>query len=191
MNLSLIVIRKRLPLLVSAVLVALGVALVTSALRAQPQADTARTRTKPNCFVDNWPPQDATEKQELVDAFNKALKDAAEPGADDQPGPKLRKALLDPADNYKAPKKAMKDKLKEINSNTKLKFPEDLVIIFYEEETEKRTRSSTPAEQIKTAKTAREHPNHCYIVVYMEPITSPTARTPNFQTQMMCCYDPY
>jgi hypothetical protein len=192
MNLPVIhIIRKRLPLLVSAVLVALGVSLIASALTAQSQPDTARAKSKPDCFVDNWPPQDADEKKELVAAFNKALKDAAEPGAVDAPGPKLRRALLNPANNYKAPKDAMKVKLKEINSNSKIKFPKDLVIIFYEEETEKKSPSSTPAEPAKTPKTASEHPNHCYIVVYIEPITSPTAKTPDFQTQMVCCYDPY
>jgi hypothetical protein len=136
MNLPLIVIRKRLPLLVSAVLVALGLALIASALTAQSQPDTARAKPKPDCFVDDWPPQDETEKLELVKAFNKALKDAAEPGTpQNQSGPELRRKLLDTSNNYKAPKEAMEKKLKEINSNTKIKFPKDLVIIFYEEET--------------------------------------------------------
>ena len=190
MNVPLIhIIRKRLPLIASAMLVALGVALNASALMAQSRPNTAANHI-PNCFVDNWPPQGA-EKQELIDAFNKALQDAAMPGSVNDPGPRLRRALLDTRNNFKAPKQAIKDKLKEVHPNSKIKFPKDLVIIFYEKETEKKAPARKAAKRKKALRTVGEDPNHCYIVVYLEPLSSINAKTPSFQDQMVCCYDPY
>jgi hypothetical protein len=191
MNVPLIhIIRKRLPLIAPTVLVALGVALIASALMAQSRPKTTANHI-PNCFVDNWPPHDATEKKDLVDAFNNALKDSAVSGAVDDPGPTLRKKLLDTRNNFEAPKKAMKDKLKEVNPNSKIKFPNDLVIIFYEPEL---GTSPTPppsaTEQANALRCALLHPNHCYIVVFLEPVNSPVTN-PSLKENMMCCYDPY
>lgn len=186
------VTRRRWPLAASVALVVLAVALVAFALRAQSRRDITAANFIPNCFVDTWPPQDQGAKDELIDAFNRALVDASKPGTpQDQSGPELRKKLLDTRNNFEAPKKAMWDKLIEVHPNTKIKFPPGLVIIFYDPETgTSPTPTSTDTEQTKALRCSLLHPNHCYIVVYLEPVGS-TATNPILKDHMMCCYDPY
>src|SRR4051812_42506557 len=107
MNESLIeLIRKRLSLAVSIVLLVFGAAFAASALMADDKSKIETRRPHiPNCFVDNWPPTDPTDKAQLVKAFEKALHDSA---VDDAPGSKLRAALLNTTNNFKAPKNAIR-----------------------------------------------------------------------------------
>jgi hypothetical protein len=187
-------LRKPLPLIASVVLIVLGVALTALALRAQAQSNTATAAHIPNCFVDNWPPTNQTDKDQLVKVFEKALKDSAKPGTpQDQSGPDLRKILLDTKNNFKAPKDKIRQRLDTEYPNNKIKFPKYLVIIFYEAEAGTAPTpapTATATEQANALRCALLHPNHCYIVVYLEPVSS-SVTNPSLKNNMMCCYDPY
>jgi len=188
MNASLIkLIRNRLSLVVSIVLLFLGAAFAASALMAD---DKSKIETRkphiPNCLVNNWPPTDKKDKEQLVEAFEKALHDSA---VDDAPGSKLRVELLDTKDNFQAPKDAIKKILDQLHPDNKIKFPKDLVILFYEPEED--SAPTPPATgETNALRCALLHPNHCYLVLFLEPVGSVTAAK-SFQDHVMCCYDPY
>lgn len=188
MNISLIdTIRSRSSMIASAALIVVAATLAVSALMAQgPSKATAPTQI-PNC-LGNWPPADPTQNQWVKDAFDTALSVSATPGQPNDPGPTLRRALLDPKNNFKSPKDAIKKILDTQHPNNNINFPSDLVIIFYEEEPQS---SPTPAPNAKST-TPLLHPNHCYLVLYLDQVGSiaPTAPSDS-RAHVMCCYDPY
>src|SRR5256885_12063026 len=165
------IIRNRLALVASTVLIVLGAAFAASALMADAKSKVETRKPHiPNCLVDDWPPTNQTDKNQLVEAFEKALHDSA---VDDAPGIKLRNALLDTKNNFASPKAAIKKLLDDAHPNNKIKFPKDLVIIFYEpEEGTAPTPTPSATEQANALRCALLHPNHCYLVIYLEPLGS-------------------
>jgi hypothetical protein len=200
MNTRLInIIRSLLPSAASSVFLVLGAAFAASALVAQDEPKTAPTTkakpTIPNCLASDWPPQDP-KKQWLITAFETALHDSAMANPNSSPwptGPALRTKLLDTKNNFQSPKNAIGDILRGQGHNMQL--PPDLVIVFYEPEP-KATATPTAAPVIREKKDEKAtylHPNHCYLILYLEPADSLTLKdpNPNFQAHVMCCYDPY
>lgn len=180
-------IRRRLSVIASAGLIVLAAALAASALMAQPQAKPKTDPQIPNCLGD-WPPANDPQKGWLKEAFDIALHDSAMPGNSNDPGPKLRQALLDTKNNtnFDSPKKAIKKILDKNHPGNGIKFPDNLVITFYEEEPQ---ASPTPSVEARLT-TPWYHPNHCYLVLYLDPVGSMAAKTDS-RPHVMCCYDPY
>jgi hypothetical protein len=154
---------------------------------AEPQPSTDNKTQKPNC-LDNWPPpKDSNENKWLVKAFEIALQESAMPGSYGDPGPTMRRALLDTRNNFASPTEEIHKILKREGHDMEL--PRDLVIIFYEQEPSA-TPTPTPTGTPKENKgTAHPHPNHCYLVLYLDPVGTATPKS--FQSHVMCCYDPY
>jgi hypothetical protein len=187
--------RRRLLLLASTVLLVLGAVFAAPVVIAEDGPTSAVTTTAkppiPDCLKNGWPPTGEKEKW-LIQAFDTALHDSAMSAPNSSPwptGPALRTKLLDTKNNFKAPKDAIKDILK--GQGHVMALPDDLVIIFYFEEPKPTpTPNPSPSGSPKDDKeTGHPHPNHCYLVLYLDPVG--TAAPKSFQEHVMCCYDPY
>jgi hypothetical protein len=178
-------IRNRLSKTASVLFVVVSAALAVSALTAQALNKATTTRHIPDCLA-NWPPSDQTQKDQLREAFETALHDSA---MDNDSGKALRKDLLTTKNNFELPKKRIKEILDKQHPGNNITFPSDEVIIFYEEEPE---ASPPPTRHEKHLTVPFYHPNHCYTVLYLDPVGSVTAGIPiDFRAHVMCCYDPY
>jgi len=124
-----------------------------------------------------WPPIGPGEK----DRVKKAIEEALDESAANQP---FRDRLLNcnPAAKCDEPIRAVKEKL----GLPDIKFPDSLMLIFYE-----RDYSPTPAPSPRFWDPTYP-PNHCFSILDLPPFTGQKPVPGSvFKEHLRCCYDPW
>ena len=163
-------IGSRLALVTAVVLTVFAGLLALSALMAQAPPPK---HERPHC---DWPPADAQQADQVKKAFERVLDDSVTNMA-------LRDDLLNcNMKNCEKPRKAVKTRLDAMFPGNKIKIPNDLVIVFWEQEPGKGNVS----------KMSWDYPeNHCYSVLYLPDAGSASASKAVFAEHLMCCYKPW
>jgi len=138
-------IRNRLALVTAVVLTVFAGLLALSGLMAQ--APPAK-HERPHC---DWPPADAQQADQVKKAFESVLDDSVTNMA-------LRDDLLNcNMKNCEKPRRAVKTRLDAMFPGNKIKIPNDLVIVFWEQEPGKGKVQNMSWDYQE---------NHCYSVLY-------------------------
>jgi hypothetical protein len=142
--------------------------LAASAVVAQPYGKSSQS-TK-GCT--DWPSD--PDKRTVEAAFDKVLNDSAT----NKP---LRDQLLDTRNCYKEPKNAVQTVLNSMPG--KVKIPDDVLIIFYENDTPDFTKPHPPFVDYPS--------DHCLHIFFLPDFgRQPTAKA-SFRANLMCCYKPW
>jgi hypothetical protein len=150
------------------ILVTVAAVLAVSALVAQPYSKSPQITR--GCT--DWPSD--PDKPTVEAAFDKVLNDSAT----NKP---LRDQLLDTRNCYKEPKNAVQTVLNSMPG--KVKIPDDVLIIFYENDTPDFTRPHPPFADYPS--------DHCLHIFFLPPFGhQPVAKT-SFRENLMCCYKPW
>jgi hypothetical protein len=154
----------------SGVFVMIAAALAVSALMAQPPPPK---KERPHC---DWPPTDAQEADHVKKVFESVLDDSVKDAA-------LRDDLLNcNQKNCEKPRKAVKTRLDAMFPGNKIKMPNDLVIMFWEQEPGSRN----------VHKMTWDYPsNHCYSILYLPDAGTASDAKAVFAEHLMCCYKPW
>jgi hypothetical protein len=165
----------RLAWITSSVLIVSAAVFAVSALMAQPSM-RPKTTPVPQC---DWPPADNQAKEHVKKALETAMDDSITDSG-------LRGELLDcnPV-KCDSPKKAVKRILDRLYPGNNIKFPDRVVITFYEQETQ--------STKIHIKSWDPSYPsNHCYSILYLDdPVGHLTSQKAVFGDHLMCCYDPW
>jgi hypothetical protein len=163
-------IRNRLALVTAVVLMVFAGLLALSALMAQAPPPK---HERPHC---DWPPADAQQADQVKKAFESLLDESVTNTA-------LRDNLLNcNQKNCEKPRKAMKTRLDAMFPGNKIKIPNDLVIVFWEQEPGKG----------KVSNMSGDYPeNHCYSVLYLPDAGGASDAKSLFKDHLMCCYKPW
>ena len=163
-------IRNRLALVTAVVLMVFAGLLALSALMAQ---DPPAKHERPHC---DWPPADAQQADQVKKAFESLLDESVTNTA-------LRDNLLNcNQKNCEKPRKAMKTRLDAMFPGNKIKIPNDLVIVFWEQEPGKRKVSNMSWDYQE---------NHCYSILYLPDAGSASDTKALFNEHLRCCYKPW
>ena len=163
-------IRNRLTLVTAVVLMVFAGLLALSALMAQAPPPK---HERPHC---DWPPADAQQADQVKKAFESLLDESVTNTA-------LRDNLLNcNQKNCEKPRKAVKTRLDTMFPGNKIKIPNDLVIVFWEQEPGKGNVSNMSWDYPE---------NHCYSVLYLPDAGGASDAKSLFKDHLMCCYKPW
>jgi hypothetical protein len=163
-------IRNRLTLVTAVVLTVFAGLLALSALMAQAPPPK---HERPHC---DWPPADAQQADQVKKAFESLLDESVTNTA-------LRDNLLNcNQKNCEKPTKAVKTRLDAMFPGNKIKIPNDLVIVFWEQEPGKGKVQNMSWDY-------RE--NHCYSILYLPDAGSASVTKADFKEHLLCCYKPW